>query len=249
MGRVGERVGEGHVNPSIIENRTSQQAGRRLPASRQPRAHKNDRAPPTAHPLSLPPLRRQIPDICPSTNFISNISSPQLLDYFRPIHEAKKAAVTGAPTRNCLFLIDDSNLSPAPPINEISLSFPTRLMLSVQHFGPVHEAHFLWGFKAHLEQDTTPILVSSPHTPLTTEPGSMALPPAQARCSSRRGRGLNGRDVQLDKLGDLLAAPTRQTKKRFAPSDELSLPNNLLAPVQKKRQRRKVLEFLLIFIC
>ena len=154
--------------------------------------------------------------------------------------------MTGAPTRNCLFLIDDSNLSPAPPINEFSLSFPTRLTLSVQHLGPVHEAYFLWGFKAHLERDTTPILVSSPRTPLTTEPGSVALPPAQARCSSCCSCGLNGWDVQLDKLGDLLAAPTCQTKKHFTPGDELSLPNNLLTPVQKKHRGKKVLEFLFI---
>ncbi|KAF9780419.1 hypothetical protein BJ322DRAFT_1220931 [Thelephora terrestris] len=109
----------------------------------------------------------------------------------------------------------------------------------VQHLGPVHEARFLWGLKARLERDTTPILVSSPRTPLTIEPGSMAQPPTQARRSSRRGRGSNGRDVQLDKLGDLLAAPARQTKKRFAPSDGLSLPNNLLAPVPKKRRSKK----------
>lgn len=42
-------------------------------------------------------------------------------------------------------------------------------------------------------------------------------------------------------LGDILTAPTRQAKKRFAPSDGLSLPNNLLAPVPKKRQRKKVI--------
>ena len=67
----------------------------------------------------------------------------------------------------------------------------------------------------------------------------MLLPPTQARRSARRGRGLNGRDVQLDKLGDLLTAPTRQAKKRFAPSDGLSLPNNLLAPDPKRRRRSK----------
>ncbi|KAF9786188.1 hypothetical protein BJ322DRAFT_1020281 [Thelephora terrestris] len=67
----------------------------------------------------------------------------------------------------------------------------------------------------------------------------MAPLPTQARRSSRQGRGSNGRDVQLDKLGELLTAPTRQAKKRFAPSDGLSLPNNVLAPVQKKRRRKK----------
>ena len=172
---------------------------------------------------------------------ISNISYSQLLGYFRSIHEAKKAAADGAPTHNCVFLCDDFNLSPVPLINEIPLFFPTRLMLSVQPLGPVHEANFLWGFKPRLERDITPILVSSPHAPPTIEPGSMALLTTQACRSSRRSHGSNGRDVQLDKLGDLLAAPTRQTKKRFAPDDGLSLPNNLLAPVQRKRQKKKVI--------
>ena len=114
-------------------------------------------------------------------------------------------------------------------------------MLSVQCLGPVHEAHFLWGYKAHLEQDLTPILAPGLLSPTTTELGSMAPPPAQPRRSSRQGRGLNGRDVQLDNLGDILTAPTRQAKKQFTPSDGLSLSNNLLAPVQKKRCRKKVI--------
>jgi hypothetical protein len=75
----------------------------------------------------------------------------------------------------------------------------------------------------------------------------MALLPMQARRSSRRGRGSNGRNVQLDKLGDVLTAPTRQAKKRFAPSDGLSLPNNLLAPVPKKRRSNKVLISIFVF--
>lgn len=114
-------------------------------------------------------------------------------------------------------------------------------MLSVQFLGPVHEAHFLWGYKAHLEQDLTPILAPGLLSSTATELGSMAPPPAQPRRSSRRGRGLNGRDVQLDNLGDILTAPTRQAKKRFAPSDGLSLSDNLLAPAQKKRRRKKVI--------
>ena len=140
-----------------------------------------------------------------------------------------------------VFLCDNSNLSLVPPINKIPLFFPTHLMLSVQHLGPVHEAHFLWGFKADLERDLTPILAPGLLSLTATELGSMAPPPAQRRRSSRQGRGLNGRDVQLDNLGDILTAPTRQAKKRFAPSDGLSLPNNLLAPVPKKRQRKKVI--------
>jgi hypothetical protein len=71
------------------------------------------------------------------------------------------------------------------------------------------------------------------------ELGSMSLPLTRVRRSTRHGRGSNGRDVQLDKLGDILTAPTRQTKKRFAPADGLSLPNNLLAPVPKRRRKNK----------
>jgi len=85
-------------------------------------------------------------------------------------------------------------------------------------------------------QDRNPTLVSSLRALMTTELGSMALP---TRRSSRTGRGSNGRDVQLDRLGNVLTAPTRQAKKRFAPSDGLSLPDNVLAPVPKKRRRNK----------
>ena len=114
-------------------------------------------------------------------------------------------------------------------------------MLLVQGLGPVHKAHFLWGFKAHLEQDLTPILAPGLLSLTATELGSMAPPPAQPHRSSHQGHGLNGQDVQLDNLGDILTAPTHQAKKQFAPSDGLSLPNNLLAPVQNKHRKKKVI--------
>ena len=73
--------------------------------------------------------------------------------------------------------------------------------------------------------------------------GSTTLPipasaPAQLRRSSRNGRGTGGRDVQLDQLGDILVAPTRQQKRRFVPDNVESLSVNPLAPVPKKRQRK-----------
>lgn len=75
---------------------------------------------------------------------------------------------------------------------------------------------------------------------MDAELGSMAqLTPAGARRSSRRGRGSNGRDAQLDKLGTILTEPTYQAKKRFVPADGLSLPDNALAPVPKRRRRNK----------
>jgi len=70
-------------------------------------------------------------------------------------------------------------------------------------------------------------------------PGSVVPPTPGMRRSTRSGRGLNGRDAQLGRLGDVLVAPTRQAQKRFAPTDGLSLPDNVLAPVQKKRRRNK----------
>ena len=152
----------------------------------------------------------------------------------------RKKAAYSAPTRKHVSVAFDPNHNPTLPMTEISLFFTTRL--TVQHLGSNHEANS-WGYKAWNERDRSPILVSSLHSSMATELGSMALLPAQPRRSSRHGRGLNGRDVQLDRLGDVLAAPTHQAKKQFAPSDELSLPNNLLAPVPKKRRRKKVLQF------
>jgi hypothetical protein len=74
----------------------------------------------------------------------------------------------------------------------------------------------------------------------------VAAPPLHIRRSSRQGRGSNGRDAQLNLLGDILTSTTRQTKRRFAPSDGLSLPNNLLAPAPKRpRKKKKVLLFCL----
>lgn len=74
---------------------------------------------------------------------------------------------------------------------------------------------------------------------MVAELGSVAQSTPTARRSNRRGRGLNGRDAQLDKLGTILTGPTHQVKKRFAPTDGLSLPDNALAPVPKKRRRTK----------
>ena len=69
---------------------------------------------------------------------------------------------------------------------------------------------------------------------------SMATPVAETRRrSSRVNRGHNGRDVQLDRLGEQLVAPTRQKKRKFVPEDRLVLQNNVLAPTPKK-QRSKV---------
>lgn len=71
--------------------------------------------------------------------------------------------------------------------------------------------------------------------------GSVAAPlvPMQRR-SSRVNLGLNGRAVQLDRLGGQLVAPVRQKKRQFIPEDGVVLENNALAPVPKKR-RSKVL--------
>lgn len=74
---------------------------------------------------------------------------------------------------------------------------------------------------------------------MAAELGSVAPAIPAARRSTRSGRGSGGRDTQLDKLGSILVAPTRPPKKRFAPSDGLSLPENVLAPVQKKAHRSK----------
>ena len=71
----------------------------------------------------------------------------------------------------------------------------------------------------------------------TTTPTPVPTP-AQLRRSTRNGRGTGGRDVQLDQLGDILVATTRQRKRRFVPDDADSLPVNPCAPVQKKRRRK-----------
>lgn len=84
---------------------------------------------------------------------------------------------------------------------------------------------------------------------MAAELGSVASP-TQGRRFSRPGRGKNGRNVQLDRLGDVLTAPTYRAQKCFAPSDSLSLPDNVLAPVQKKRRNnKKVPSIGFIFIC
>ena len=74
---------------------------------------------------------------------------------------------------------------------------------------------------------------------MVTELGSMAPPTPGARRSTRNSRGTGGRDVQLDKLGTMLVAPTRPPKKCFTPCDGLLLPANALTPVQKKARRSK----------
>ena len=74
---------------------------------------------------------------------------------------------------------------------------------------------------------------------MVAELGSVAQSTPVARRSTRRGRGLNGRDAQLDKLGSLLTKPTYEAKKRFAPTNRLSLPDNTLAPVPKRRRKTK----------
>lgn len=66
------------------------------------------------------------------------------------------------------------------------------------------------------------------------------------RRSNRVNLGLNGRDVQLDLLGDKLVAPTRQKKRQFIPEDGLILDDNALAPAPKKKRRSKVCFFLYI---
>ena len=84
-----------------------------------------------------------------------------------------------------------------------------------------------------------PILVHSLLASMDAELGSVAQPTQGVQRSTRHGRGSNGRDVQLDRLGDILTAPTRQAKKRFAPDDGLLLPDNILAPAPKKRRKSK----------
>ena len=175
-------------------------------------------------------------NLFPSANTISKILILQPLAYLGPVHEVKKTAADSTPTRNDISLSLDPNHNPGISVNKICLFFVT--WLTVQCLEPNHEANF-WRYKAWHKQDRFPILVPSPRISMATELGSMVLPPTQAHRSSHHGRGLNGRDVQLDKLGDLLTAPTRQATKRFAPSDDLSLPNNLLAPVPKKQRRNK----------
>lgn len=97
---------------------------------------------------------------------------------------------------------------------------------------------------------TNPILVSSLLALMVAELGSVAPTMPAARRSTRSGRGSGGRDTQLDKLGSILVAPARQPKKRFAPSDGLLLPENVLAPVQKKTRRsKKVRMFIFIGLC
>jgi hypothetical protein len=75
---------------------------------------------------------------------------------------------------------------------------------------------------------------------MAAELGSAAQSTPGTRRSNRHGRGLNGRDAQLDKLGSMLTEPTYQAKKHFAPTDGLSLPDNILAPAPKKRKTKKV---------
>ena len=69
--------------------------------------------------------------------------------------------------------------------------------------------------------------------------GSVAATISQAqRRSNRVNRGCNGRDIQLDRLGEQLTAPTRATKKRFAPDKGMQLEVNARAPLPKKRRTK-----------
>ena len=70
-------------------------------------------------------------------------------------------------------------------------------------------------------------------------------PPDNLRRSTRSGRGTGGRDVQLDKLGDVLATPTRKRKAKFAPDDP-TLPVNPRTPQPKKKRQKKVFYWLLV---
>ena len=84
---------------------------------------------------------------------------------------------------------------------------------------------------------------------MAVELGSVALQTPGTRRSTRSGHGSNGRDAQLDRLGDMLVAPTRQAQKCFAPSDGLSLPNNVFAPVRKKCQQTKKVHSKILIYC
>lgn len=70
--------------------------------------------------------------------------------------------------------------------------------------------------------------------------GTGSVVTQKQRRSNRLNLGLNGRDAQLNRLGEQLAAPTRQRKRLFAPEDGLMLENNALAPAPKKKRRSKV---------
>ena len=97
---------------------------------------------------------------------------------------------------------------------------------------------------------TNPILVSSLLASVVVELGSVALQAPGVRRSTHHGRGSGGRDVQLKKLGDVLTEPTHKPKKHFTPSNKLSLPDNVLAPVQKKpRKSKKVWFFSFVGLC
>ena len=63
------------------------------------------------------------------------------------------------------------------------------------------------------------------------------------RRSNRANRGLNGRDAQLNRLGEQLMAPTRSKKRQFVPEDGLVLEDNALAPAPKKRRSKAKVQF------
>jgi hypothetical protein len=67
----------------------------------------------------------------------------------------------------------------------------------------------------------------------------MAPSVTQTQCRSNRiNLGNNGRDVQLNRLGEQLTAATRQKKRRFAPEEGLTLEVNALAPATKKSRSK-----------
>ena len=82
-----------------------------------------------------------------------------------------------------------------------------------------------------------PHLYLSFHCSLITR-GQRSMAPSVAqtqRRSSHANCSCNGRDIQLDQLGQQLIAPTHQKKRRFVPEEGLTLENNALAPAPKKR--------------
>jgi hypothetical protein len=58
------------------------------------------------------------------------------------------------------------------------------------------------------------------------------------RCSNRANRGCNGRNAQLDRLGEQLTVSTRTAKKRFAPEEGTQLEVNARAPLPKKKRSK-----------
>ena len=109
-----------------------------------------------------------------------------------------------------------------------------------------HEVSLQKCYKRSQNSQEFPILVCSLLSLMVTELGSVAQSTPVAQRSTRCGRG---RDAQLNKLSTLLMKPTYEAKKHFAPTNGLSLPDNALAPVPKRRRKTKeVRMFFFIFL-